>query len=192
MARSGIIINIGSINIDEVFHVDDIVREGQTISSRGFSRSNGGKGANQSVAVALAEGTVVHIGRVGRDGHHVVRAMRDAGVDVENVMVDDEAATGRAIIQVNSRGNNAIVLHPGTNHLLRRGEVVDAIEKILRQASAASSSTEVVESGLAASPAATSSGARGDLPHYLLLQNEVNGLPWLITHGKDLGTKCGL
>ena len=84
------IINVGSINIDEVFRVEEIVKVGQTIASLSYSRSNGGKGANQSVAAALAGGEVWHVGKIGRDGHSLIADMKDTGVLVDKVIVSDK------------------------------------------------------------------------------------------------------
>lgn len=62
------ILNYGSLNIDRVYRVPHIVRPGETISSRLFLTFAGGKGANQSVAIARAGGMVYHAGKVGQDG----------------------------------------------------------------------------------------------------------------------------
>ena len=111
------ILNIGSINIDYVYDVDHFVRPGETISSSARTIFPGGKGLNQSVALARAGGCVSHAGRVGVDGLGMVEAMRSAGVDVS--LVDTTAcATGNAIIQVNASGENCIILFAGANHEL--------------------------------------------------------------------------
>ena len=111
------ILNIGSINIDYVYDVDHFVRPGETISSRARTIFPGGKGLNQSVALARAGGCVSHAGRVGADGLGMIEIMRGAGVDVS--LVDTTAiATGNAIIQVNVSGENCIILFAGANHEL--------------------------------------------------------------------------
>ncbi|KAI0267502.1 Ribokinase-like protein [Gloeopeniophorella convolvens] len=107
----------GSLNIDEFFHVQDIVRPGQTISSTKFERRSGGKGANQAAAVARAGGAVRLVGAVGDDGAWLVRGLARYGVDVGGVSVVPEA-TGRAIIQLTPEGENCIILHKGANHAL--------------------------------------------------------------------------
>jgi ribokinase len=111
------ILNIGSINIDYVYDVDYFVRPGETISSKALEFFPGGKGLNQSVALARAGGKVCHAGRVGADGTSMVEMMKSAGVDVS--LVDTTgSSTGHAIIQVNSAGENCIILHAGANHEL--------------------------------------------------------------------------
>jgi ribokinase len=109
------ILNIGSINIDYVYSVERFVRPGETIASRSLSVFPGGKGLNQSVALARAGGSVCHAGRVGPDGLGMLGIMRDAGVDVGHVDTTG-SATGHAIIQVNDAGENCIILHAGANH----------------------------------------------------------------------------
>ncbi|KAJ6618172.1 Ribokinase-like protein [Mycena sp. CBHHK59/15] len=126
----------GSINIDEFFHVKDIVRPGETISSDNLEKRAGGKGANQAVAVARAGGIVDLFGAVGKDGLWVRDQLKESGVGVEAVsMVED--STGRAIIQLTELGENSIILfkganysslpsqaiHPDTTHILLQNEI---------------------------------------------------------------------
>ncbi|MDR1732556.1 MAG: ribokinase [Synergistaceae bacterium] len=108
------ILNIGSINIDYVYDVKDFVKPGETIPSLALNRFPGGKGLNQSIALAKAGGRVSHAGKTGADGRGMIDIMRDAGVDVS--FVDSSGSTtGHAIIQVNSAGENCIILHAGAN-----------------------------------------------------------------------------
>ena len=112
------ILNFGSLNIDHVYHVARFVRPGETINSRSYSVFAGGKGNNQSIALARAGAQVHHAGRVGTDGIWLRDTLAETGVHVEHVAVVD-APTGHAIIQVNRDGENAIVLHGGANRSLR-------------------------------------------------------------------------
>ncbi|KAI0305094.1 Ribokinase-like protein [Multifurca ochricompacta] len=107
----------GSLNIDEFFYVQDVVRPGQTISSSKFERRGGGKGANQATAVARAGGAVSLVGAVGEDGAWLVRDLEGYGVSVANVSIVQEV-TGRAIIQLTAEGENCIILHKGANYAL--------------------------------------------------------------------------
>ena len=67
------ILNFGSLNIDNVYHVDDFVQPGETKKSLGFEVFPGGKGLNQSVALARAGADVYHAGKIGADGLWLVR-----------------------------------------------------------------------------------------------------------------------
>ncbi|MDR3077081.1 MAG: ribokinase [Synergistaceae bacterium] len=111
------ILNIGSINIDYVYGMDHFVKPGETLSSKSLNVFPGGKGLNQSVALARAGGRVSHAGRVGADGLGMIDVMKSAGVDVARVDATG-SATGHAIIQVNDAGENCIILHAGANHEL--------------------------------------------------------------------------
>jgi ribokinase len=116
------VLNFGSVNIDHVYAVDHLARAGETLCSLGYRRFAGGKGFNQSVALARAGAAVCHAGRVGPDGGWLLDRLRQEGVDTAWVKPAD-VPTGHALIQVDRRGENAIVLFPGANHEIR-GEFV--------------------------------------------------------------------
>lgn len=109
------IYNFGSMNIDHVYEVDHIVRVGETISSFTYERLIGGKGLNQSIALAKAQAEVVHLGCVGSDGRFLIDFLNEQGVHTEYIEELDRP-TGHAIIQLDKQGNNSIVLYPGANH----------------------------------------------------------------------------
>ena len=111
------VINIGSLNIDIVYALEHMVRPGETLSARSRAVHCGGKGANQSVALARAGARVLHAGRVGPDGGVLIAALADAGVDVTLVETGAEPS-GHAVILVDDAADNAIVLYPGANHRL--------------------------------------------------------------------------
>jgi len=115
------VINYGSLNIDLVFRVGRIVAPGETIAAFGFERHAGGKGANQSVALARAGATVSHVGRVGADGGFLLAQLQQAGVDIALSETGAEP-TGQAIVQVADGGENAIVVNPGANHSISAGQ----------------------------------------------------------------------
>ena len=118
------VLNFGSLNIDHVYQVDHLVRPGETLASRSYRVFAGGKGANQSAALALAGAPVAHAGRVGRDGRWLVDGLSALGVDVAQVVVDEDEPTGHAVIQIEEEGGeNAIVLFPGCNRLISRDQV---------------------------------------------------------------------
>ncbi|TPX59197.1 hypothetical protein SpCBS45565_g07793 [Spizellomyces sp. 'palustris'] len=118
----------GSVNVDDVFMVPHIVLTGETISSSEYKVHPGGKGANQSVALAKAGVDVHHAGRIGKDGVWVSDLMRSHGVKTDLLTVDGKKPSGRAIIQVSTADNdNAIVLLPGTNHAISLDDADRAI-----------------------------------------------------------------
>lgn len=108
------IVNFGSLNIDYTFHVEEIVRPGQTVDSTGEQRFPGGKGLNQSLAVARAGSEVYHAGLIGEDGAFLKELLEKDGVDCRFVRQVEEG-TGKAFIQVDACGQNCIVLSGGAN-----------------------------------------------------------------------------
>jgi ribokinase len=111
------LLNFGSINIDLVFKVPHIVRPGETISSRDLSITAGGKGANQSAALAKAGVPVFHAGLVGSDGEWIKELLEAYGVETTFIRSWD-GKTGQAIIQVAEGGENSIVLYGGGNAMI--------------------------------------------------------------------------
>ena len=107
--------NLGSINLDHVYRVPHLPQPGETLSAVDYTVGLGGKGANQSVAVAKAGAVIRHIGCVGREGTWALGRLRDYGVDVSRVTIGKQP-TGHAIINVDPGGENAIVIFPGANH----------------------------------------------------------------------------
>ncbi len=120
------VLNIGSLNIDHVYRVDHVTRPGETIVAQSYSRFAGGKGANQSVAIARAGCPVIHIGKIGREGRWMIENMEKDGVDVSRVVVSEEPG-GHAVIQVDTSGQNTIVVFGGTNCRISKQEVDGAL-----------------------------------------------------------------
>ena len=111
------VVNIGSINIDHVYRVPHVVHPGETLAATRYDRFPGGKGFNQSIALARAGVPVAHAGYVGRDGLWLRERLADEGVDVSALLVTDDP-TGQAFIQVTPEGENAILIHGAANRSL--------------------------------------------------------------------------
>ncbi len=124
------ILNIGSVNIDMVYQVPHFVRPGETLSSTRFDRFPGGKGFNQSVALARAGARVAHVGCVGPDGLFLKDYLAREGTDVEDLAVLDGTPTGHAVIQVDASGQNCIILNPGANVRVSRDLIVRAFDRL--------------------------------------------------------------
>lgn len=108
------ILNVGSLNIDHVYAVDHFVQPGETLASTGYRVHAGGKGCNQSIALAAADAPVAHIGRLGADGVWLRDMLAVRGVDTTGIEIVD-GASGHAVIQVDAAGENAILLAGGAN-----------------------------------------------------------------------------
>lgn len=111
------IINIGSINVDHVYRVPYFVKPGETLSSKSYQRVLGGKGANQSVALARAGEAVKHIGVIGDDHTWIIEELKSSKIDTSSIEVGS-VATGHALIQVDDNAENCILLFAGANHEL--------------------------------------------------------------------------
>lgn len=110
------IINYGSLNLDYVYRVKDIVKPGETIDSYSVNHYPGGKGLNQTVALARAGARVCHGGMIGEDGLSLKKLLESEEVDCSYLKILP-GHTGTAFIQVADNGQNSIVLNGGTNRM---------------------------------------------------------------------------
>ena len=111
------VLNFGSLNIDYVYQVDHFVQPGETMSASSLQINCGGKGLNQSVALARAGVETWHAGCIGAEGIFLRERLASAGVDTTFVR-QVEGSTGHAIIQVDGGGQNCILLHDGANGMI--------------------------------------------------------------------------
>ncbi len=151
----------GSLNIDYTYQVEHFVQKGETISSTALQVFSGGKGLNQSIALAKAGVEVYHAGAVGKDGMFLLGQLKEAGVHTGHVRVLEDVPTGHAIIQNDKNGENCILLFGGANQEITEGQV----DQVLSQFQA------------------------GDC---LLVQNEVNQMPYLLQRAHSMGLKIAL
>ncbi len=151
------VLNFGSLNIDYVYQVEHILQPGETLSSKGMAVFCGGKGLNQSIALAKAEVIPYHAGAIGEDGTLLMDFLKDNGVNVD-YLEQIEGKSGHTIIQVDSQAQNCILVHPGTNRCQKK----DHIDQVLTQF------------------------GEGD---YILLQNEINELDYIINKAYARGMK---
>lgn len=107
----------GSVNIDHVYRLSHLVREGETISSNEYHKNEGGKGTNQAIALAKAGQAVCFAGAIGADGLWMKEYLESFGVGTDDLRVLD-APTGHAIIQVDDAGRNSIILYGGANRMI--------------------------------------------------------------------------
>lgn len=154
------VLNIGSMNLDHVYTVDHIVEPGETQSSTQLQLFLGGKGMNQSVALAKAGVEVYQGGMIGEDGGVFLDACQEYGIHADYIRTVD-ARTGHAIIQIDKNAQNCILLYGGANQALTEAYVDEVISQF----------------------------DKGDI---LLLQNEVNLMPYIVDRGYAQGMKIVL
>lgn len=121
------ILNMGSCNIDYVYSLDHIVAPGETETSHALNLYPGGKGLNQSIALARAGARVYHAGFVGNDGQMLLDVLKESGVDV-SFMDTVDCKNGHAVIQVSAKGENSIFLYEGSNGCI----TTEYVDRVLR------------------------------------------------------------
>ena len=109
------ILNFGSINKDFFYSVNDFVRPGETISSNRYDIKIGGKGLNQSVGISKAGAKVYHAGIINKEDTFIIDKLKSWKINCDNILLSDNP-TGHAVIQVNKKGENSIIIHGGANH----------------------------------------------------------------------------
>ncbi|MFA6890819.1 MAG: ribokinase [Sphaerochaetaceae bacterium] len=118
------ILDIGSLNVDNTYRVEEFPKPGETKSSLGLGVFCGGKGLNQSVAAAKAGCEVLHAGYFGEGSGMLREALEGSGVDV-SLMRPYAGMCGHTVIEVDRHGQNCILLYGGSNKALTK-EYIDA------------------------------------------------------------------
>ena len=116
-----------SCNIDYVYSLDHIVGVGETETTYMLETFPGGKGLNQSIAVAKAGGEIFHAGCVGCDSDILTEILLKNSVNISYLSRTDEK-NGHAIIQVSDKGENSIFLYPGSNEMITK-DYIDIVLK---------------------------------------------------------------
>lgn len=125
MANQPNILVVGSINMDMVVRSPRMPMPGETLFGEDFKTSAGGKGANQAVAAARLGAHCAMIGRVGWDsfGQQLLEQLSENGVETRNISVTPSVATGVAMIMVDAKGENSIIVASGANSRLTPDDI---------------------------------------------------------------------
>ena len=131
------IVVVGSCNTDLVIKVDHLPLPGETIIGRDFMTNQGGKGANQVVAARRMGDEVVFVARVGNDGfgQQSLHLLEQEGLDPQYVHQTEGVPTGIAMIAVDEKGENSIIVASGANASLSRQDM-DAVKEMIEQETA--------------------------------------------------------
>lgn len=124
MAR---ILNFGSLNIDKVYRLKSIVSPGETVAADSYEEFVGGKGLNQSVALARAGADVYHAGLVGELDGKVLTDFLGAN-SIKSLVKTSPGQSGHAIIQVDEMGQNSIIVEAGANKKLEKSYIDEVFE----------------------------------------------------------------
>ena len=158
--QDGRIVVVGSLNADLTIYCENLPKPGETVQGNGFAVNPGGKSANQAVAAGRLGGYVSLVGAVGEDanGSMLEASVAGAGVDVGHVRTSSEP-TGVAVIAVDARGENNIIISAGANGTLSPADVAEAAD-VLEGAAVVSLCLEVsMDTVLAAAQAGHDAGA---------------------------------
>jgi len=121
------ILNFGSLNLDTVYRVPHFVWPGETLSAESVSVHPGGKGLNQSIALARAGAPVSHAGCLGTNGDELKELLRKNGVDT-TWLLPCKSLQGNAVIQVTPTGSNSILLYGGSNQALTKSQITKTLK----------------------------------------------------------------
>lgn len=121
-------LNFGSLNRDMVYSVDHTVRPGETTASSKLEFFCGGKGLNQSIALARAGANVFHAGCIGNDGGDLIERLKENGIDTKFVK-ESNRPSGHAVIQVDKNGQNSILLFGGANMQIDDEQISDVLSE---------------------------------------------------------------
>ena len=152
------ILSFGSLNIDYVYSVPHFVKKGETLSAKELNVYTGGKGLNQSIALARAGVETYQAGAIGTDGMFLLEQLKEAGVKTDLVKILDDVRTGNEIIQNDDEGDNCIVLFGGANQAITKEQVDEVFKDFTNE-------------------------------DYLLIQNEINELSYIVEKAKEEGMK---
>ena len=154
------VLNIGSLNIDYVYSVDHIILPGETEATGSRNTFLGGKGMNQSCALAKAGVEVYHGGLIGEDGKMFLDACKEYGVNDKFIRIVD-GPSGHTVIQIDKNAQNSILLYGGANQKLTTAYIDEVLSHF----------------------------GSDDI---LLLQNEVNLLPYIVDRAYEKGMLIAL
>lgn len=154
------VLNMGSMNLDYVYTVDHIILPGETEATSSRNTFLGGKGMNQSCALAKAGVDVYHAGLIGADGQAFLDACKEYGIHSDYIRIVD-GPSGHTVIQIDKEAQNSILLFGGANQKFTK----EYIDEVL---------------------------SNFDASDLLLLQNEINLLPYVVDCAYEKGMTIAL
>ena len=122
------ILVLGSLNIDFVYEVPHFLQPGETLSSLSRNVYAGGKGLNQAVALAKAGGDVYFGGAIGKEqGEILLNVLQENKINTKFLKVRPDIPCGHTFIQVDTNGQNCILLYGGANQSLQEQEIDECL-----------------------------------------------------------------
>ena len=127
------IVVIGSSNTDLIVKVKKFPKAGETIKGASYLQAMGGKGSNQAVAAHRLGGAVKFVTSLGKDtnGLNSLGYYKEEGLDVSLSLIVEDTSSGIAMIWVDEKGENSIVIISGANEMLSPGYIREIEKEIL-------------------------------------------------------------
>jgi len=173
---TGRLLVVGAVNIDMVVTAPTLPRPGETVVGQNMQRHGGGKGGNSAVAAARSGAEVRYVGAVGKDGFGTtaLAELLAEGIDVTDVAIKEDAATGVALIIVDFTGENQIAVAAGANSVLTAQDVSISLERANKWPDCVLVSTEI-------SPEAVISVVKGAFARgWLCVLNPAPAIPGIL------------
>jgi ribokinase len=119
------ILVLGSSNVDLVIRIPRFHHPGETITGENLTTVFGGKGANQAIASMRLGGKTTFITKLGNDSHgeKYRRYLLKNGLDPRGILRDRKDPTGTALIELDPKGENRIIVSPGANGSFSKGDL---------------------------------------------------------------------
>ena len=120
---------LGSLNVDLTVSLKRFHKPGETVAGTDFRMFTGGKGGNQAIAAARLGSKVIMVGCLGNDAYGALYrdTLQNHGISGEYVFTAEDTPTGVALIEVDSAGENRIIVVPGANEKLTEDCVINAV-----------------------------------------------------------------
>jgi len=125
------ILVIGSVNMDLILKTERIPLVGESFLGKEYKYMPGGKGANRAVAAARLGSDVTFVGKIGKDsnGIELKNKMKLEGIKMNYLIEEKGLTTGLAVVILDNRGQNRILVYPGANMTINYKDISKAFEK---------------------------------------------------------------
>ena len=114
------VIGFGALNVDKIYQVPRIAKEGEETFILDFQETPGGSAANTIVGLAKLELKTGFIGKVADDheGQLLINDFKREDVNTDGIVVVKEGRSGVVTAYVDKKGERALYVNPSVNDSL--------------------------------------------------------------------------
>lgn len=125
------ILVIGSLNMDLILITERMPLAGESFLGKEYKYSPGGKGANRAIAAARLGANVTFAGKIGKDsnGIELKNKLRLEGIKVNYLTEEKGIVTGLAVVILDNKGQNRILVYPGANMTINFKDIRKAFKE---------------------------------------------------------------